>query len=215
MEDQQKLTVRFLSEADSCYISKEIDLRLMNFGSDQIVQNAGSEVRSPFSAGDLGTGSLTSITSLNSPGFRSVWCGAAVILPRKYFNDLGGFDETFFLYYEDTEFSIRAWNQDLYPFLIPKLKVLHEHSGITGENEIERGRTINRSRILFSVRTSGSRYAILFIIFTLLRTFKLLVFRKTTLRHFLFKLMPDWHHMILGFMDGILKKPKLNGGHKL
>ncbi len=35
-------------------------------------------------------------------------CGCAFLIKKKYFNDLNGFDEKYFMYHEDVDFSIRA-----------------------------------------------------------------------------------------------------------
>jgi len=167
---------------------------------DRIVQNAGSTLSSPFSAGDSNTGWLTkpSASYLNGP--RQAWCGAAVILPRQYFITVGGFDETFFLYYEDTEFSLRGIKKGIFPKLATGLRVSHKHSGITGQFPKLREREIWKSRIIFSCRTVGYIPTFLFICLRVARFILMLISRRTTLRHFLRFLLPEIIFSLRGFV---------------
>jgi GT2 family glycosyltransferase len=60
------------------------------------------------------------------------WCGGAVLLKRAYLNDVGLFDERFFVYYEDTDLSWRGrmlgWNHRYEP----RALVRHQHSASSG-----------------------------------------------------------------------------------
>ena len=180
----------------------------LDFTFDQIVQNAGSRVISPFSAGDLETGSLASSIESAQIGFRNAWCGAAVLLPRSYIIKLGGFDESFFLYYEDTEFSIRGWEFDLFPFLFPKLRVHHHHSAITSKTPKLRSKAIIESRVIFIMRTSSKSLALLFTFLSSGRYLGLLILRRTTIRHFVLFLLPEIKVMIGGLIRGLRRNPK-------
>jgi GT2 family glycosyltransferase len=55
--------------------------------------------------------------------------GACFALPRTLFELLGGFDERLFLYYEDTDLSLRARLAGYDCLLVPTAAVLHDHSG--------------------------------------------------------------------------------------
>ncbi len=51
--------------------------------------------------------------------------GADLMIPKKLFDELGGFDENFFMYYEETDllFRIRAINYKTY--IVPSSKIIH------------------------------------------------------------------------------------------
>jgi GT2 family glycosyltransferase len=175
--------------------------------TDHLVQNAGSEIHSPFSAGDLDWNLLASRFQNIAPAPRRAWCGAGVIFPVGYLKLLGGFDESFFLYYEDTEFSVRGLKKGIMPVLFPSLRIFHEHSMITNKFPRLRSQAIWRSRQMFITRTSGWRYSFLFCIGIFLKYIRMLLLRKTTLRHFLISLMPEVCYSILGSLEGLIKRP--------
>jgi GT2 family glycosyltransferase len=184
------------------------DLSSLKKKKDWLIQNAGSEIFSRFSAGDLFTGYLASTISKSLEGPRRAWCGAAVILPINYLKKFGGFDEAFFLYYEDTEFSYRALAHGDTPFLDPKLIVYHRHSSSTGQDERQRMKEIFISRQIFIVRTSGLRYSLAFTLFTLLRRLCSLMFRKTTVKHFIYYYWFEFVYSVSGILKGLTTRTK-------
>jgi len=52
-------------------------------------------------------------------------CGAAMFSERDLLLQLGGFDETFFLYFEETDLCYRAWKLGLKNKIIPDAKIIH------------------------------------------------------------------------------------------
>lgn len=56
------------------------------------------------------------------------WCGGAVLLRGDYLRDVGIFDPTFFLYYEDFDLSWRGRSQGWRYLYEPAAKVFHEHA---------------------------------------------------------------------------------------
>lgn len=178
-----------------------------NFAEDLIVQNAGSEIYSHFSAGDLMTGWLASGVSKYSGGPRRAWCGAGVLIPRTYLEKNGGFNERFFLYFEDTEFSYRGILAENLPVLCPNLIVKHKHSALTGKNSLSRSKSIWRSRAVFVSLTSGKSYALTFIAAMTARAIFSLLRRRTTLKHFLKFLFPEIIESVIGFLKSVLPQP--------
>lgn len=51
--------------------------------------------------------------------------GAALIMPKSLFNSINGFDESFFMYFEDMDLCIRAKSLDQKIISDPKFKILH------------------------------------------------------------------------------------------
>lgn len=120
-----------------------------------IINNAGSFYRWPDIAGDLGFNELDVGQFDGNITTRISWCGAAVILDRRYIEKLTGFDERFFLYYEDTEFALRGTRIGLPPLFMPNLVVRHQHSASTGQNQNQRAKWIWESRALFAITQIG------------------------------------------------------------
>jgi len=56
------------------------------------------------------------------------WSAAAVVLRRSFLDDVGGFDERLFLYYEDVDLSIRGRRRGWRYRYVPSSVVRHDHS---------------------------------------------------------------------------------------
>lgn len=81
--------------------------------------------------------------------------GAALMLQRRIWDDLGGFDPEFFAYLEDTELSLRAWQRGLKVMYVPDAVVLHRYEFSRNANKmylLERNRLLLVST-LYSRRT--------------------------------------------------------------
>lgn len=76
------------------------------------------------------------------------WCGAAVLLSRAYLDATVGFDERFFLYYEDVEWSWRGHKQGWRYAYVPTSVVRHEHSASTGEGSALFDHLNQRNRLM-------------------------------------------------------------------
>jgi GT2 family glycosyltransferase len=70
---------------------------------------------------------------MNSPETRQVpfevtgASGACMLVRRKLWTELDGFDEAYFAYLEDTELSLRAWRKGLAVRCVPTAVVLHHY----------------------------------------------------------------------------------------
>jgi GT2 family glycosyltransferase len=174
---------------------------------DYLVQNAGSEIYSPFSAGDLNWNYLASFVEKQGCGPRRAWCGAGVILPTGYIKMVGGFDESFFLYYEDTELSMRGLRNGIMPVFNPALRVYHQHSMITGRVPKVRAKAIWRSRQIFVTRSFGWRFSLFYCFGTMLKYVLMLVSGRTTFRHFIRNLLPEIYFSALGSFVSLIRRP--------
>lgn len=63
----------------------------------------------------------------------NAFAGTSVIIRKKVFEDLGGFDGTYFMYYEDVDLSLRMKRKGWKIVYEPKSKVYHIHAGSSGE----------------------------------------------------------------------------------
>jgi GT2 family glycosyltransferase len=68
-------------------------------------------------------GAITSDRRLDVP-----WVvGACVVVRRSAFEDVGGFDERYHLYFEDVDFCVRLWRNGWSVRFVPDVTVRHEH----------------------------------------------------------------------------------------
>ncbi|HVP58119.1 MAG TPA: glycosyltransferase family 2 protein [bacterium] len=74
---------------------------------------------------------LYAATDVAHPRTRQVdWVtGALMFISRTNFNRIGGFDERFFMYYEDVDFSRRARDLGLATFFVAECSAVHRHCG--------------------------------------------------------------------------------------
>lgn len=61
--------------------------------------------------------------------------GCALLLDKETVDKIGLLDESFFLYYEDTEYSMRAVKKGIFTWYCPKALVYHKVNGSTKGNE--------------------------------------------------------------------------------
>lgn len=81
--------------------------------------------------------------------------GCAMLIKRKVLEEIGGFDEKYFLYYEDADFCQRARQAGFGLFFVPQAKVWHKNLG-TGKTGSElQDYYLTRNRLLFGWRWAG------------------------------------------------------------
>jgi GT2 family glycosyltransferase len=88
------------------------------------------------------------------------WCGGSVLLRPAYLQQVGLFDERFFLYYEDTDLSwrgrLRGWR---YRY-VPASVVRHEHAATSGEGSDLFRYYVERNRLLMLAKDAPARLAL-------------------------------------------------------
>jgi GT2 family glycosyltransferase len=115
--------------------------------AQHIVQNAGSVI------GPHGLGINRGYHEPDGPRFDQpvdvpAWCGAAVMLRADYLRELGGFDDRWFLYYEDLDLSWRGLLRGWRYRYVPTARVWHEHSTSIGHGSALYDRQHERNRLL-------------------------------------------------------------------
>ncbi len=95
-----------------------------------VVNNAGSVIGADGQAADRGFGEPDDGQFAEAADV-DAWCGAAVLLARAYVDDVEGFDERLFLYYEDVELSVRGRGRGWRYRYVPESVVRHLHSATT------------------------------------------------------------------------------------
>ena len=88
------------------------------------------------------------------------WCGGGVLLRRSYLDDVGLFDERFFLYYEDSDLSWRGQLRGWRYLYVPGSVIRHRHAVSSG------GPTsavfqfhVQRNRLLMLIKNAPARVA--------------------------------------------------------
>lgn len=109
-------------------ISKENILEL----KETLIQNAGSKINEFNDGEDIGFGKIDNGKYDNTYEIDSA-CGASMILRKNDWDKLKGFDERFFMYYEDSDLSYRMKSLGKKLMYCPTSIVRHIHTGSSTE----------------------------------------------------------------------------------
>lgn len=96
-----------------------------------VINNVGSNLYAGGFGGDRGFQERDR-GQYEEPAEVFAWCGGAVLLKKEYLDAVGGFDERFFLYYEDTDLSWRGRLQGWRYVYEPTALVRHRHAQSSG-----------------------------------------------------------------------------------
>lgn len=102
--------------------------------------------------------------------------GAAILVPLSLFRRLGKFDESFFLYYEETDLCWRVWLSGHRVLYVPASLVYHARAATTSSVDLERKSELysmarlNRSRMI--LKNYETRYLLLLVPIILLNNLK-------------------------------------------
>jgi GT2 family glycosyltransferase len=171
-----------------------------NFAIKHKINNAGSYLNPPYIAGDIGFQDLLIPGNWVNPQSRTVWCGACVLLSKRYLTEVGYFDENFFLYYEDIDLSLRGSKNGYRTLFNPRLVCFHGHSKSTSKDMKKRSEQIWRSRALFVVKNYGIRFGIM-IILKLLKGLQLTRLNRGHFRNISNNVLPE----LLSSFRGVLR----------
>jgi GT2 family glycosyltransferase len=110
---------------------QQVDVPARLHGVRRIVNSAGGALYEGWQGGDRGF-LEADLGQFDEPAEVFSWSGGAVLLKAEYLRDVGLFDPSFFLYYEDFELSWRGrWRGWRYLYE-PESVVLHEHMYSSG-----------------------------------------------------------------------------------
>ena len=93
----------------------------------RIVNSAGGGLYNGWLGGDIGF-LEPDIGQYDTPSEIFGWCGGAVLLRADYLRDVGAFDPSMFVYYEDFDLSCRGRARGWRHAYEPSSVVLHEHA---------------------------------------------------------------------------------------
>jgi len=91
---------------------------------------------------------------------KTVWnvdvvCGACMVIRRAVLDEIGGLDEQLFMFYEETDFCLRAHRAGWNTVYLPAAHVYHHWMGSVRQDEIRAARRFFRSRCLYFRKHHG------------------------------------------------------------
>lgn len=119
-----------------------------------IIQNAGSGINGKGEGFDIGMGEPDS-PKYDVPKKLTNGCGASIIMRKMDFEAVGGFDDKFFMYYEDTDLSFRIRKFGKNIWYCPTSLVRHIHTGSSMEWSSFFNHQVNRNKLLFVYKNIG------------------------------------------------------------
>ena len=78
--------------------------------------------------------------------------GAFFLIRKKVFIKLNGFDERFFLFYEEVDLSLRAYNHGFKSFYNANVKCLHYGGGSTTKYKFLRDLNYHKNKIIYAIK---------------------------------------------------------------
>lgn len=94
--------------------------------------------------------------------------GAYFLVKNDLFNKLGGFDERFFVYYEEVDFSYRARKEGYQSYFLSDVQAFHKGGGTSEQVKAARLFYSLRSRIQYSFKHFNNDHFILILFMTLI-----------------------------------------------
>jgi len=124
-----------------------------------VVNNAGNAVRADGYGLDRGFG-VARADWPAEPADLFAWCGGAVLLRPSYLEQVGLFEESFFLYYEDVDLSWRGRARGWRYAYVPTAIARHVHAASSGVASAVAMRYAERNRLLVLVRNAPPAMAL-------------------------------------------------------
>lgn len=130
--EKDKVIIGEIEYAFSSTININLSKEVIDNNKKTLVQNAGSGINENYDGYDIG------FTDEYDEKYMKPYqitnsCGASMMMEKEKFMAVGGFDETFFMYYEDTDLSFRARRNGGEIWYCPDSIVRHIHTGSSKE----------------------------------------------------------------------------------
>jgi hypothetical protein len=123
-----------------------------------VINNVGSNLFAGGFGGDRGFLEVDR-GQYEEPADVFAWCGGAVLLRRRYLDEVGTFDERFFLYYEDTDLSWRGQLRGWRYVYEPSALVRHHHAQSSGVGSPLFRYSTERNRLLMLAKNAPAKLA--------------------------------------------------------
>lgn len=86
--------------------------------------------------------------------------GADYFVNKSIFDKINGFDEDFFMYYEETELSYRIKKLGFKFFILPHIKIIHLDGGSQNGNSKNKEKWMSESKKMYYKKTNNKFYTI-------------------------------------------------------
>jgi len=123
-----------------------------------VINNVGSNLFAGGYGGDRGFLEVDE-GQYDEPADVFAWCGGAVLLKRRYLDEVGTFDERFFMYYEDTDLSWRGQLRGWRYVYEPGALVRHHHAQSSGVGSPFFRFHTERNRLLVLAKNAPAKLA--------------------------------------------------------
>ena len=136
----------------------ELEIKSENVEQTQfsLIQNAGSGINESLDGFDIGF-CQQDHAEFDREYELTCACGAAMIFRKEDFEQCGGFDERFFMYYEDTDLSFKMKKSGRKIMYCPSAVVRHVHAGSSGEWSPFFVYHVYKNKLLFIANHQGKR----------------------------------------------------------
>jgi GT2 family glycosyltransferase len=105
--------------------------RMMLSDPKDRIDSLGVAVTTGFGQVSIGS-NLHELPGFDVPRFVPAACGGGMMIRAEVFDRIGGFDEEYFLCWEDVEFSLRAFKGGYRCLFVPQAVVVHTGGGVMG-----------------------------------------------------------------------------------
>jgi len=102
----------------------------------------------------------------NTPFVVDYVSGADMMIEKKAFDELHGFDKDIFMYYEETELQFRAKGKGKRCFIVPNARIIHLEEWTSTEKRAERLKMLSVSKKIFFRKCYGVYGLLMLNIFT-------------------------------------------------
>ena len=154
----EEITITFASGSDGAMSGSRISgsgtvtIETAALPTVNVVQNAGSELDHRGNGHNRGFGDVDGRRSYTSRC--PAWCGAAAMLHADYLGDIGGFEPSYFLYYEDVDLSLRGIAGGWSTVYVSGAVVEHRHSDSASQGTEQVEVFQHRNRIIMLLRNA-------------------------------------------------------------
>lgn len=123
-----------------------------------LIWSAGGVIdKNRFSAGLIGNGEFDKDLSqrLKSRGYEVDFIsGTAMLVRAEVFERIGFLEKSYFMYYEDVEFCLKAKKAGFKVMFVPASKIMHHESSTIGKNSPSQAYYMVRNHLLFAERNA-------------------------------------------------------------
>ena len=151
--------------------------KIKYFSHPDTIQYAGFEKMNMYTGRTHSIGDKQKDTGqYNTPGYTNGAHGCAMMVKKEVIEKTGMFPGTFFLYYEEWDWSMRIMNAGYKIYYQPQAVIYHKESMSVGKDSTLKTYYLNRNRILFMRRNCSFPQLLIFSLFYSIFSFPKIIF---------------------------------------